>query len=136
MDAPVALHLAINFLVSSNMPPPLPLHSHPVVVDSSSDGSGGGGFRLCGVIRADTDGVYVSSLVGLDPQLLDDLVDVVHLASVETHNRTVKGSVVLLQVTARQLRRLQTRQVNNTTTMEQEWKTKNGNRNEKKWEQE
>ena len=50
------------------------------------------------VIRAYLDGVDVSSLVRLDPQLLDDLVDLIHLGIVETHDGSVQGLVVLTKV--------------------------------------
>ena len=77
---------------------------HPVVVDAPGDDRAT--VRLGGVIGADADGVNVSSLVGLDPQLLDDLVDLVHLLTVEAHDGSVQGTMILAQVTACQLRRL------------------------------
>ena len=85
-------------------PPSLEECPHPVVVDAPGDDRAT--VRLGGVIGADADGVNVSSLVGLDPQLLDDLVDLVHLLTVESHDGSVQGPMILAQVTACQLRRL------------------------------
>jgi len=71
---------------------------YPVVVSASSDDGAGVGLR--GVVRADADGVDVPTLVRLDPPPPDDLVDLVHLLPMEAHDGSIKGTMVLAQVTA------------------------------------
>ena len=85
--------------------PPLPFFSllsshtpYPVIISASSND--GASVRLSGVIGADADGVDVPALVRLDPQLPDDLVDIVHLPPMEAHDGAIQGSVVLAQITA------------------------------------
>ncbi len=77
--------------------------THPIIVDSSLVDRG----PLCrGVLRAYLDGVNVPTLVCLDPQVLQDLVYLLHLERVEPHDGSIQRLVILLQVRDGRLCRL------------------------------
>ena len=57
-----------------------------------------GGAIFITVLRSDFNGVNVSTLVGLNPEFLDDLIYLVHLEAVVPHNGTVQCLVVLFKI--------------------------------------